>query len=115
MSGHDTLDVLNTLIAADEFHLQELINYLQKYLIENETEWMEQHFELTYRTSFQSNNLVQLQQFCTDFIAKYPEKIFKSLDFSSSSEKSLVLLIKRDDLQMKEIEIWNYVLEWGFA
>ncbi|RGB41553.1 hypothetical protein C1646_685289, partial [Rhizophagus diaphanus] len=41
-------------------------------------------------------------------LAKYPEKIFKSIDFTSLSEKSLILLIKRDDLQMREIEIWEY-------
>jgi hypothetical protein len=46
-------------------------------------------------------------------MAKFPEKIFKSLDFISLPEKSLVSLIKKDDLQMKEIEIWDHVLKWG--
>src|ERR1051325_10351978 len=85
----------------------------QQYLIENESKWVEQYFELTYQTSFQSNSLSDLQQFCTDFVAKFPEKIFKSPDFTSLSEKSLISLIKRDDLQMNEVEIWEYVLKWG--
>ena len=76
---------------------------------------MEQHFELIHRASFQSNNLLGLQIFCTDLMAKSPEKIFKSLDFTLLPEKSLISLIKRDDLQMKEIEIWEHVLEWGLA
>ncbi|RGB25088.1 hypothetical protein C1646_747506 [Rhizophagus diaphanus] len=76
---------------------------------------MEQNFELIHRTSFQSNSLLQLQQFCTDFMVNSPEKIFKSLDFTSLPEKSLVQLIKRDDLQMKEIEVWEHVLKWGLA
>src|SRR5688572_13154975 len=76
---------------------------------------MEQHFELIHRTSFQSNNLLELQQFCTNFMAKSPEKIFKSIDFTSLPEKSLVQLIKRDGLQMKEVEIWEHVLKWGLA
>jgi hypothetical protein len=84
-------------------------------LIENEYEWMEQHFELIHRTSFQFNSLSELQQFCTDFMAKSPEKIFKSFDFTSLPEKSLVSLIKRDDLQMKEVEVWEHVLKWGLA
>src|SRR5436305_11072771 len=103
------------MVSADELHLQELIDYLQKYLIENKSEWMEQHFELIHRTSFQSNNLLELQRFCTDFMAKSPEKIFKSLDFTSLPEKSLVQLIKSDDLQMKEVEVWGHVLKWGLA
>jgi hypothetical protein len=101
------------LVAADELLLQELIDYLQGYLIENKSEWIEQHFVLTHQTSFQSNSLLGLQQFCTDFMDKSPEKVFKSLDFTSLSEAYLTLLIKRDDLQMKETEIWDHVLKWG--
>ncbi|GET01087.1 BTB/POZ protein [Rhizophagus clarus] len=48
-------------------------------------------------------------------MTKSPQKIFRSLDFTSFSEKPLVLLIKRDDLQMKEVEIWEHVLKWGLA
>ncbi len=101
------------MVAANELLLQELVEYLQKYLIENKSEWMEYHFELINKTSFQSNSLLELQQFYIDFMAKSSEKIFKSFDFTSLSEKSLIFLIKRDDLQMKEIEIWEYVLKWG--
>jgi hypothetical protein len=68
-----------------------------------------------HRTSFQSNSFLQLQQFYTDFMVEYLEKIFKSLDFTSLPEKSLVQLIKRNDLQMKEIEVWEHVLKWSLA
>ncbi|GBB85474.1 hypothetical protein RclHR1_00120028 [Rhizophagus clarus] len=76
---------------------------------------MKQHFELIHRTSFKSNSLLELQQFCTGLMANSPEKIFKSLDFTSLPEKSLIQLIKRDVLQMREIEVWEYVLKWGLA
>ena len=75
---------------------------------------MKQHFELTYQTSFQSNSLLKLQQFCTDYIIKSAEKIFRSLDFTSLPEKLLISLIEKDDLQMKEIEVWEYVLKWEY-
>ncbi|EXX62016.1 hypothetical protein RirG_165790 [Rhizophagus irregularis DAOM 197198w] len=115
LNEQDNSEIFKVLLAADELLIQELVDYLQKYLIENKTEWMEQHFELIHRTSFQSNSLLELQQYCTDFMVKSPEKIFKSLDFTSLSEKSLIQLIKRDDLQMKEIEVWEHVLKWGLA
>ncbi|GBB83232.1 hypothetical protein RclHR1_00100036 [Rhizophagus clarus] len=108
-------DILKVLVAADELCLQELTYYLQKYLIENKSEWMMQNFELAHQTSFQSDNLVGIQQFCTNLMAKSPEKIFNSFDFTSLSEKSLIKLIKSDNLQMKEIEVWEYVLKWGLA
>jgi hypothetical protein len=115
LNEENTLEIFKILLAADELLLQEIVDYLRKYFIENKSEWMEQHFELIHRTSFQSNSLLEFQQFCTDFMAKSPEKIFKSLDFTSLPEKSLVQLIKRDDLQMKEVEVWEHVLKWGLA
>jgi hypothetical protein len=111
----DASDVLKILLAADELLLQELVGYLQNYLIENESQWIEQHFELVHRTSFQSTSLTEIQQYCTNLMAKSPHKIFKSLDFTAISEKSLVQLIKRDNLQMKENEVWEHVLKWGIA
>ncbi|GBC03048.1 hypothetical protein RclHR1_04970002 [Rhizophagus clarus] len=113
LNEQEPSEILKVLVAADQLNLQELIDYLQKYLIENKSEWVEQYFELIYRTSFQSNSLLELQQYCTNFIANSPDKVFKSLDFTSLPEKSLVSLIKRDDLQMKEIDIWEHVLKWG--
>src|SRR6266496_2949215 len=76
---------------------------------------MEKHFGLAYQISFQSNSLLELQNFCIDCMTKSPQKMFKALDFTSLSEKSLISLIKRDDLQMKETEVWEHVLKWGLA
>ncbi|PKC53292.1 POZ domain-containing protein [Rhizophagus irregularis] len=83
LNEHDILNIFKILIAADELLLQELVDYLQNYFIENNIEWLEQNFELVHRTTFKSNNLSEIQQFCIDFMAKSPEKIFKSLDFTS--------------------------------
>ena len=90
------------MVVADELRLQEIVDYLQKYLIKNKSEWMEQNFEFVQQASSQSSNLLELQQFCAD-------KIFKSFDFTSLPEKSLVSLINKDDLQMKEVEIWEHM------
>src|SRR5205809_5138858 len=76
---------------------------------------MEQNFNLINQTSFEHDSFLMLQQFCTDLMSKEPEKIFKSLDFVSIPEKSLVSLIQNDNLQMGEVQLWEYVLEWGLA
>src|SRR6266487_4508175 len=115
LNEQDTSEFLKVLVAADVLCLQELIDYLQKYLIESKSEWMEEHFNITQRVSSQSNNLLKLQQFCADFIAKSPEKIFESPYFTTLPEKYLVQIIKNDGLQMKEVEIWEHVLKWGLA
>ncbi|GBC04178.1 hypothetical protein RclHR1_05550015 [Rhizophagus clarus] len=111
----DTSDFLKVLATADMLNLQELVDYIQNYLIENKSEWLEQHFEFTQQISSQSNNLSKLQEFCTTLVIQSPEKVLKSLNFTSLSEKSLISIIKSDDLQMEEIEVWEHVLKWGLA
>ena len=89
------------MVVADELRLQEIVDYLQKYLIEEKLDWIEQNFDIIQQTSSQSSNLLKLQQFCIDFVAKFPEKIIKSSYFTSLPETSLISIIKRDDLRKK--------------
>jgi hypothetical protein len=112
---NDSSDFFKVLTAANSLHLQELVDYLQYYLIENKPEWIEQHFEFTQQTSSQSNDSLKPQELCTNIMTQSPEEIFNSLEFTLLSEKSLISHIERDDLQMEEIEVWEHVLKWGLA
>jgi hypothetical protein len=103
------------LIAANELSIQELVPYLQSFLIENKENWVEQNFNLIYQTSFENDSFLDLQKFCAGLISKQPEKIFNSPDFTSISEKVLISLIGHDKIQMSEVQVWEYVLKWGIA
>ncbi|RIB23949.1 hypothetical protein C2G38_2032280 [Gigaspora rosea] len=72
-------------------------------------------FYEVFQKSIQNSKFQELQNWCNNIIVKHPEKIFESKDFTSIKENSLISLIKRDDLQMDEIKIWNHVIEWGIA
>ncbi|RIA82957.1 BTB/POZ protein [Glomus cerebriforme] len=111
----DTFDVIKVLSAASELYLQELITYLQFFLIENKTDWMEQNFDFVHQTSFENDAFSELQKYCTDLISKEPDKIFKSQNFSSIPEKLLVSIVQNDNLQMDEIQVWEHVIKWGTA
>ena len=115
MEEYDVSDIIKILIAANELSLQELTNYLQIFLIENKANLMEQNFNLICQTSYENDSFMELQKYCNDLISKEPDKIFKSLNFSSISEKLLVSLIQSDNLQMSEIQIWECVIKWGLA
>ena len=67
---NETLDIIKTLEAASELKLQELIIYVQDYLIKNKINWMEQNFNLINQTSFEHDSFLKLQEFCTDLILK---------------------------------------------
>src|SRR5581483_12261107 len=111
----DTSDIVKVLTTANILGLQELIPYLQSFLIKNKANWMEQNFNLIYQTSFENDSFSELQKFCTELISKEPKNFFNSPDFTSISEKLLVSLIRVDNLQMQEIHVWEHVLKWGLA
>ncbi|CAB4439476.1 unnamed protein product [Rhizophagus irregularis] len=115
LEKYDTLDIIKILVSSNELNLQELTTYLQFYLIENKTDWMEQNFSLIYQTSFENNSFLELRKYCIDLISKEPNKIFNSINFSSISENLLFTIIQSDNLQMSEIQIWENVLRWGIA
>src|SRR3954453_17912749 len=115
LEEYDTSDIINILIAASELSLQELVTYLQSFLIENKANWMEQNFNLIYQTSFENDTFLTLQKYCTDIMSKEPDKIFKSLNFSSIPEKLLISLIQNDNSQMSGIQVWEHILKWGLA
>ncbi|RHZ62433.1 hypothetical protein Glove_340g82 [Diversispora epigaea] len=52
-----------------------------------------------------NNDFKGLKQFYNDIIAKRPNLFFESEDFTSLREAALVSVLKRDDLQLEEIEI----------
>ena len=103
------------MLIANEFELEELSNKIETILIEDKASWLKTHFSLVYRTIFVKENFKNLENFCNDIVVKYPNLIFDSSDFTSLPESSLVSLLKRGDLQMKEVEIWDYVIKWGIA
>ena len=115
LEEYDTSDIIKILVAGSELGLQELVTLLQSYLIENKEDWMELNFNLVYQTSFENDSLLELQNYCNDLISKKPDKIFKSLNFSSIPENILISIIQNDNLLMKEVQVWEYVLKWGLA
>ena len=113
LDGVDPFGVFNVIIAAELLNLQELVDYLQTHLIEKEAKWMEEHFSSIHHSIFRYDSFIKLQNHCTEIMLKSPERIFKSPDFASLSEKSLISLIKRDDLRMKEIDVWEKCIKMG--
>ncbi|RHZ86041.1 hypothetical protein Glove_55g63 [Diversispora epigaea] len=115
IENEETETIYKLMIVANELNMDELSIKLENYLIESKASWLRTHFSLVYRLIFASNEFKCLKQFYNDIIVKHPNLIFESEDFTSLEETALVSLLKRDDLQIKEIEIWDYVIKWGIA
>ncbi|RIB11630.1 hypothetical protein C2G38_2042515 [Gigaspora rosea] len=106
--------IFELLITFSEFGLEELIKHTQLFLIENNDSWLRLNFSRVFQTSFK-DNLKDLQQFYLNIISKHPNIIFDSDGFLTLSENILIFILNLDNLQMDEVEIWDYVIKWGIA
>ncbi|RHZ65614.1 hypothetical protein Glove_313g19 [Diversispora epigaea] len=107
--------IFDLLITSNELELDELVEYLQTYLVNNCASWLRLKFDQIYRTSYQVKNLEIIRNFYNDIIAKHPNTIFESENFHSLPEDALISILKQDDLQLEEGKIWEYVIKWGKA
>src|SRR6185369_5982875 len=103
------------MVTAHEFEIEELTKKLENHLIETQSSWLKSHFSLVYRSIFSGNSFKYLEKFCNDIVAKYPNLIFDAEDFISLHESALISLLERDDLQLEEVVIWEYIIKWGIA
>jgi hypothetical protein len=100
------------IIAAYDLQLKNVVECLENYLKENDSVWQlpEDFFIVS-----EQNQLKQLEDQALKLACIDPRIIFKSKDFSRLNEGFLIQLLKRDDLEMNEIEIFNYLIKWGIS
>ncbi|CAG8799097.1 2242_t:CDS:2, partial [Gigaspora margarita] len=105
--------ILELLVAADELLIQKLIDFIQEFLIKNSCKFLQQspikmvHF-ITHNKRFNELNEAYLETIC-----EKPKLLFDSEEFLSLEEDALKLIIKCDNLDMKECDIWRKMVEWG--
>lgn len=106
--------VIDLIAAADELILTELVNFLKEYLLTHYDEWIRQHaLQILYHTAFHSCK--ELQDICLEMICENPSSVFGTTAFSAIDESVLITILKRDDLQMDEIDLWDYLIQWAIA
>ncbi|RHZ61175.1 hypothetical protein Glove_349g129 [Diversispora epigaea] len=108
----ETRFIYDLMLIANELEFEELTTKLATHLIETKTSWLKTHFSFIYHSIFINN---KLEKFCNDIIVKYPNLIFEDSDYTSLPESALISLLKRDDLQIEEIKIWDYMIKWGIS
>ncbi|EXX67247.1 hypothetical protein RirG_116140 [Rhizophagus irregularis DAOM 197198w] len=108
-------DVLELLIAVDELNINSLVSHIQEFLIEHKTEFLQQNPTGILETIYQHETFTDLWNFCLEKICEEPKILFSSDKFINLKAPLLELLLKRDDLYMDEIEIWENLLKWCFA
>ncbi|GBB98685.1 hypothetical protein RclHR1_00330012 [Rhizophagus clarus] len=107
-------DVLELLVASDELVLDELLEHVQDYLIKKRTTWVkEKNSVLVLDTAFRLMSCKRLQDFCLNLICINPQPFITSDIFLSLDKDILYSLLEREDLQIDENVVWEYLIKWG--
>ncbi|POG64722.1 hypothetical protein GLOIN_2v1483637 [Rhizophagus irregularis DAOM 181602=DAOM 197198] len=108
-------EILELLMALDELNFHSLIPHVQEYLIYHQDEFLQQNPIEILETVYQHESFTDLWNYCLEMICDEPEMLFNSDNFINLKAPLLKLILKRYDLVLDEIEIWNNLLKWGIA
>src|SRR6266511_6348316 len=106
----DANEILELLEACDELCFDELIDDLQNFLIKEEKEWIQENLIDIHKilSKYQPFNL--LQDYCDGLIYDNAELILKSSDIAIIEKHVFMSILKKDDLELKEIDIWDCII-----
>jgi hypothetical protein len=103
------------MIISDELMLKKLTKLTEKFIVENHYRFLQDNPVEILHTVYYCKPLVNLQEFCLDKICIEPKILFNSDKFIQLSAPLLEIILRRDDLNLEEIEIWDYLIKWGLA
>ncbi|RIA81293.1 TLD-domain-containing protein [Glomus cerebriforme] len=114
IEGQEGSKAIELLIASDELEFFSLCKHVQKELIEKESKWLLQNLLTMLKILSQHQTFTILLEYLLGSICRNPQIIFGDHNkFFELDENIMIQLLKRDDLEMEEIDIWNYLIKWG--
>jgi hypothetical protein len=108
-------DALKLLLAVDELKIQTLILCIQEYLTEHQRKFLQKNPTEILETVYQHEAFTGLWNYCLEEICAKPDILFKSNKFTNLKAPLLELLLKRDDLSLNEIAIWDSLVKWCYS
>ncbi|GES85077.1 BTB/POZ domain-containing protein [Rhizophagus clarus] len=109
------LDIIKLLIATDEINIPTLIHYIQEYLIKHQDKFLQQSPIEILEYVYQHETFTELWNFCLENVCVEPDILFKSDKFICLKAPLLELLLKRDNLSLDEIIVWDNLIKWCLA
>ncbi|GBB89312.1 hypothetical protein RclHR1_00160028 [Rhizophagus clarus] len=108
-------DILKLLIATEELGLNILNEYIQEFLIENQNELLHNNPIEILEVVFQYEAFTKLKDNLLKTICQKPKILFGTDKILSLPAQILESLIKRNDLALDEIEVWDNLIKWAHA
>ena len=104
LSDKNGWDILKLLVATDELDLLTLGEYAQNYLINTRKDFLKNDPIGILGIIFQHETFAKITDFCleTDSFLTLSPGIFE-------------MILKREDLELDEIEVWDYLIKWIYV
>ncbi|KAF0424741.1 btb/poz domain-containing protein 19-like [Gigaspora margarita] len=106
--------IIDVLTAAEELCLTELFDYIEDHILNNPEDLLN-HFALVYHFATQHGQFKKLLAFCTNTMEQDPSIVFETEDFINIDQSTLISILKKKFLIMREIELWEKLVEWSIA
>src|SRR5688572_4760337 len=115
MTDKTGIEILNIMITSNDLKLNQLIKVAEDFSIKNQQQFLRNDpigiLQMVYCHEF----LNEIQEFCLEIICFEPEILFNSTKLTNLPASLLEIILKRDDLNLVEIEVWKYLVKWGLA
>ncbi|RIA87276.1 hypothetical protein C1645_827985 [Glomus cerebriforme] len=115
LNGKSGIDILELLIVIDELGLFTLYEHIQNFLSNNQKNFFQNDPIEILKMVFYDKALNKIQEFCIEIISYEPEILFDSIKFNNLPAQLLEIILKRDDLNLVEIEVWENLIKWGLT
>src|SRR5437773_4568445 len=112
----DASEILELIEACNELNFNELVEDLQNHLLIQHKEWIQQNLIYFYKFSSKHHQTFNLfQGYCNELIDDNPESLLNSGNMVFIEKSMLIIILKKDDLELDEINIWDHVIKWGIG
>ncbi|CAB4393409.1 unnamed protein product [Rhizophagus irregularis] len=95
--------------------MKKLTKLVEDSIIKNQQQFLQNDPIGILQIIYYCKSLVNLQEYCLDKICSDPEILFNSDKFTQLPAPLLEIILKRDDLNLKEIVIWENLIKWGLS
>ncbi|CAG8626460.1 18900_t:CDS:2 [Gigaspora margarita] len=110
----DGPDSIALLIASDELELQRLCIHVQNHIKITLNDWLCENLLFVLDITSKHEDFDLLREHVLGIVCRDPHLIFSiNNNYLLLSESTMINLLKRDDLGMEEIDIWEYLIKWG--
>ncbi|GBC06618.1 hypothetical protein RclHR1_06980002 [Rhizophagus clarus] len=109
------VEILNIMTAFDDLELNQLIKIVEEYLTNQHQTFLQDNLVEILQTIYSHKIFNNIQELCLEEISSNPNILFNSVKFVNLPATLLEIVLKRDDLTLDEIEIWENLVKWGLA